>query len=222
MRIGVISDTHNLLRRDVLERLQGCDAILHGGDVSSQSTLERLEQIAPVYAVRGNTDGEWAGCLPQRRELELGDLRICMAHRKKDLPELTACDMAVCGHTHQYTESWLSSPGSGRRTLLLNPGSCGPRRFLQPVTMAMLLTDTDGWRVERIDLPHTAADSVPETGQDIRWQIELVVRETQRGKSPAEIAGRAGMDEALAEQIARLYVTHPGVTADGIMTKMGL
>ncbi|MBQ6174343.1 MAG: metallophosphoesterase family protein [Clostridia bacterium] len=222
MKIAVLSDTHNLLRPEVLDRLRGCGAILHGGDISRQDILDRLEELAPVYAVRGNNDGEWAARLPLRAEFELAGLRFCVAHKKKDLPaDLSACDIAVCGHTHRYDETWLPAAG-GRRTLLLNPGSCGPRRFVQPVTMAMLTVGPDGWNVSRIDLPHAARESAPKPGTDIRGQIELVMRETRKGKSPAEIARHAGMDEALAEQIARLYVTHPGVTADGIMTKMGL
>lgn len=222
MKIAVLSDTHNLLRPEVLAQLQGCGAILHGGDVSRQSVLDQLEAVAPVYAVRGNNDGDWAAHLPLRTAFELGGLRFCMAHKKKDLPvDLSACDVAVCGHTHQYAENWLTA-ADGRRTLLLNPGSCGPRRFVQPVTMALLTVDSEGWRVRRVDLPHSAKEADPKPEADLRQRIELVIRETRKGRGPAEIARRAGMDEALAEQIARLYVTHPGVTAEGIMAKMGL
>lgn len=222
MKIAILSDTHDLLRPEVLDRLEGCEAILHGGDICSRGILDRLEAAAPVHAVRGNNDGDWAAALPLRAEFELAGLRFCMAHKKKDLPaDLSPYDIAVCGHSHQYAESRLALPG-GKTVLLLNPGSCGPRRFIQPVTMALLTVGSDGWRVERVDLPHGARETAPKPAADIRRQIETVMRETRRGKSPAEIARRAGMDEALAEQIARLYVTHPGVTADGIMTKMGL
>ena len=222
MKIAILSDTHNLLRPEVLAQLEGCGAILHGGDISAPDILERLEAAAPVHAVRGNNDGDWAARLPIRAEFELAGLRFCMAHRKKDLPgDLSAFDIAVCGHSHRYAEEWLGAPG-GKRTLLLNPGSCGPRRFTQPVTMALLTVGGDGWSAARIDLPHGAGVAAPRPGADIRRQIETVMRETEKGRSPAEIARRAGLDEAFAEQIARLYVTHPGVTADGIMAKMGL
>ncbi|MBR3494655.1 MAG: metallophosphoesterase family protein [Clostridia bacterium] len=223
MILGILSDTHDLLRPEVLSALRGCDAILHGGDVSHRPVLDQLEALAPVKAVRGNNDRDWAEELPLTLDFELGGLRICMAHKKKDLPaRLSDYDLAVCGHTHQYAANWIEAPG-GRRTLVLNPGSCGPRRFLQPITLARLTVQPVGFTVERIDLPHSAAEAVPHTaGADLRQQIELVVRETQRGQSVDAIARRHGLDRALVEQIARLYVTHPGVTTDGIMTKMGL
>ena len=222
MKIAVLSDTHNLLRPEALARARGCDAILHGGDISRRDILDRLREIAPVYAVRGNNDRDWADPLPMVLAFELGGLRVCMAHKKKDLPgDLGGYDLAVFGHSHQYSEEWLPGP-SGRRALLLNPGSCGPRRFHQPITMAVLTADSQEWTVERIDIPHGAKEAAPQAGADIRKQIETVVRETQKGRGPLEIARRTGMDATLAEQIARLYVTHPGVTADGIMAKMGL
>ncbi len=91
MKIGILSDTHDLLRPEVIDALQGCDNILHGGDISSQRILDRLEKIAPVKAVRGNNDGEWAEHLPMFLDFELGGLHIYMTHRKKDLPgDLTA------------------------------------------------------------------------------------------------------------------------------------
>ena len=223
MKVGIISDTHNLLRPEVAHNLQGCDCILHGGDISSQAVLSQLGQIAPVRAVRGNNDADWAEGLPLFLDFELGALRVFMTHKKKDLPQdLSPYDLVVYGHSHQYASLWQESPG-GKRTLLLNPGSCGPRRFMQPVTMALLLADPEGWAVSRIDLPHTAKEKTQniDTG-DIHRQIEVIMRDTQKGLSPASIAQKRRLDPALVEQIVRLYVTHPGVTADGIMTKMGL
>ncbi len=83
MKIGIISDTHNLLRPEVIDYLQGCDCILHGGDISSQQILDRLEQIAPVKAVRGNNDKEWAEQIPLFLDIEVGGLRVYMTHKKK-------------------------------------------------------------------------------------------------------------------------------------------
>ena len=139
-----------------------------------------------------------------------------MAHKKKDLPaDLTGYDLVVYGHSHQYSEQRQG------HTLLLNPGSCGPRRFHQPITLAIAEITDGEITVTRIDIaPTTAAPQM--SFPDVKRQIETVMRETDKGRSPAEIAARWGMEPALAEQIARLYVTHPGVTADGIMTKMGL
>lgn len=217
MRVGILSDTHGLLRPEVLSALEGCEVILHGGDVNRQSILDQLERIAPVHAVRGNNDKEWAEHLPASLEITLAGARVVMTHKKKDLPEdVSDYDLVVYGHSHKYEELTQGS------TLLLNPGSCGPRRFRLPVTMAVAEIEDGHIAVTRIDIPN-GAEPVPEaSGADIRRQIEVVMRETDKGRSPAEIGRRYGMDAALAEQIARLYVTHPGVTADGIMTKMGL
>ena len=217
MKIGILSDTHGLLRPEVIAALEGCEAILHGGDVNKQSILDRLGQIAPVYAVRGNNDKEWAERLPAFLELSLAGTRICMAHKKKELPgDLSGYDLVVCGHSHQYEEQRRGS------ALLLNPGSCGPRRFHLPITMATAEIGDGHVAVTRVEIPHEGASALTVDGGDIRRQIEIVMQETDRGRSPAEIERKHGIGAALAEQIARLYVTHPGVTADGIMTKMGL
>ena len=223
MKIGVLSDTHDLLRPEVIEALQGCDCILHGGDISSQRILDQLEQIAPVKAVRGNNDKEWAEHLPLFLDFELGGLRICMTHKKKDLPgDLTAYDLVIYGHSHQYASDWQKSDGKNR-TLLFNPGSCGPRRFIQPITMAILRIDPDGWNIKQILIPHAAREKAPKTDNGkIYRQIEVVVHDTEKGLSVDSIAQKRGLDKDLVEQIVRLYVTHPGVTVDGIMTKMGL
>ncbi len=223
MKIGIISDTHDLLRAEVKEALKGCDQILHGGDISSRGILDRLEEIAPVKAVRGNNDKEWAEQLPPFLDFELGGLRIYMTHKKKDLPvDLTAYDLVICGHSHQYSEEWLK-PAGGKRTLLFNPGSCGPRRFIQPITMAVLKIDPDGWVLKKINIQHSPKEKAPKTeGRDMYRAIEVVIRDTQKGLTVEDIARRHGLEPALTEQIVRLYVTHPGVTADGIMTKMGL
>ena len=223
MKIIILSDTHDLLRPEVLALLPGCGCILHGGDISSQKILDQLAQFAPVRVVRGNNDKEWAEGLPPYLDVEVGGLRVYMTHKKKDLPkDLTPYDLAVFGHSHQYSNTWVEH-GAGQRTLLLNPGSCGPRRFHQPITLALLTIAEDGWQVNRIDIPHTPEEAAPKVEPgNIKRQIEIVMKETQKGNGVAFIAEKYGLDPVLAEQIARLYLTHPGVTADGIMTKMGI
>ena len=223
MSIGIISDTHGLLRTEVLRQLQGCDAILHAGDVGSREVLQALGEIAPTQAVRGNVDRDELAVLPLSLDVTLGGLRFAVAHRKSDLPEdLAKYDIVVYGHTHQWTQQWLDHSGGGR-TLLLNPGSCGPRRFHLPVTMAMLHISGDGWTARRIDLLRPQREPEPALRPtDMRSLIEQVIRETDRGKPVEAIARKYGADPALAEQIARLYLTHPGVTVEGIMAKMGL
>ncbi len=223
MKAGIVSDTHDLLRPEVIEALHECDCILHGGDISSPQILARLEKIAPVKAVRGNNDKEWAEHLPMFLDFELGGLHIYMTHRKRDLPrDLTPYDLVIYGHSHQYASVWQDAVGK-RRTLLLNPGSCGPRRFIQPITMAILIIQPDGWQIKQVSIPHTAREKAPKVDSgDIHKQIAVIVRDAQKGLPVESIAQKHGLDPDLTAQIVRLYVTHPGVTADGIMTKLGL
>lgn len=217
MKIGILSDTHGLLRPEALSALRGCEAILHGGDINRQEILDELSEIVPVYAVRGNNDKEWAAQIPMCLDFSLAGLRVYMTHKKKDLPaDLGGYDLVVYGHSHRYEESRQG------RTLLLNPGSCGPRRFNQAITLAVLEAGDGGMTVTRIDIPHGGRAAALAKPADLKAQIEAVMKETEKGRGPGEIARRHGWDAALVEQIARLYVTHPGVTADGIMGKMGL
>ena len=215
MKLGILSDTHGLLRPETLEALAGADAILHAGDIGGRELLERLGALAPVYAVRGNADKEEAQELPAFLDLELDGLRVYVTHKKKDLPQdLTPYDLVVVGHSHRYSEHIQG------RTTILNPGSCGLRRFRQPVTLALAELSQGQIRITRIDAAPTAPAPEIDPG-DLRAQIEAVVKETEKGRSPAQIAEQYRMDPALAEQIARLWLTHPGVTVDGILTKMG-
>lgn len=217
MKLAVMSDTHGLLRQAVLDRLVGVDAILHGGDINNEGILRTLAAYGPVHAVRGNNDKEWAGHIPETLDLVFNGVRVFMTHKKKDLPgDLSPYGLAVYGHSHRY------EAGRVGNTVLLNPGSCGPRRFNQAVTMAMVtISDSGEIHVERIDIPHEPTRTV-KLPADLRSQIEAVMRETRKGRPVFEIAGRYGLDAALVEQIARLYVTHPGVDAEGIMAKMGI
>ena len=224
-KIGIISDTHGLLRPEVLEHLRGCEVILHGGDINQQKILDELNQIAPVYVVRGNNDKEWAADMPETLSLELYGLHFFMVHNKKMFPKDTAgIDILIYGHSHKYEENYVG------RQLFLNPGSCGPRRFTQPITMAVLEIEEDAFfHVKKIEIPHQALRAEKEGDSDkekipanIKQIILCVIKDTDRGKSVIEIAGKYGISKDLAEQICRLYLTHPGVTADGIMAKMGL
>ena len=217
MKIGVLSDTHGLLRQEVLDHLSGTDAILHGGDINNAGILMTLEGIAPVYVVRGNNDKEWAERIPLHLDFMLGGLRVYMAHKKRELPaDLSPYDLVVYGHSHRFEEIRQG------KTVLLNPGSCGPRRFNQAITLAIVTITPQGRiEVKRIDIAHHHTPAA-RIGADLRSQIETVMKETAKGRPAFEIAAGRGWDVALVEQIARLYVTHPGVDADGIMGKMGI
>lgn len=154
-RIGVISDTHGLLRNEVKDILRTCQVILHGGDIDKPEILDELKKIGDLYVVRGNNDKEWAGEIPQQLRVDLFGLRIFMVHKKKHLPEnLGDVDLIVYGHSHKYEEL-----REGCR-LRLNPGSCGPRRFQQPITMAVVETEAGSGTctVERIEIPYVPAN----------------------------------------------------------------
>ena len=217
MKIGIISDTHGLLRPEVLLALNGCEAILHAGDINSQNIIDELEKLAPVYVVRGNNDKEWAEHLPFFLDFEIAGLRVFMTHKKTDLPDdLSPYDLVVFGHSHKFEESHRG------KTLLLNPGSCGPRRFNQPITLAILETKDRNITVTRLNIPHNGKPMAVPKEEDIKAQIATVIKEIRKGRSPEKIAVRHGWNVDLVEQIARLYVTHPGVMVDGILEKMGV
>lgn len=146
-RIGVLSDTHGLLRPEVLAALSGCDAIIHGGDINKPEILELLEKIAPVYVVRGNNDKEWAEHLPLTLTFQIEQCRFFLVHNKKQVPQdLTGIDAVIFGHSHKYFAQELD----GR--LWLNPGSCGKRRFDQEITLAILTVDGASLSVEKITI----------------------------------------------------------------------
>ena len=221
MKIGVLADTHNLLRPEVESILQGCGCIFHAGDIGSSAILDRLTAIAPTRAVLGNNDK--GILLPVILEAQIQDIRICMVHKRKDLPEdLQSFDIAICGHTHKYSERYLSrSIKAEKQTLLLNPGSCGPRRLYQAITLAVITIEGSSFRTDRIEI-HQSISAVYTDPGDIRKQIQIIVRETEKRKTTQEIAKKYQLDSDLTEQIARLYLTHPGVTEEGIMNKLGL
>ena len=249
-KIGILSDTHGLLRPEVIQALQGCEFIFHGGDINRQDIIDQLNAIAPVYVVRGNNDKDWAEHIPMFLDFELCGLRVYMTHKKKDLPQdLSDYDLVVYGHSHRY-EQKLSD-----KTLLLNPGSCGPRRFHQAITMVIAEVDncvdagidsctdtcpdagsdakTPKITIHRIDIPHEEKPGIVRTAaqkpdrkitlESIQTQdIEKIISLIKKKKGVKEISEIMGMEKDFAEQICRLYLTHPGVTAEGIMTKMGL
>ncbi|MBU1374288.1 MAG: metallophosphatase family protein [Bacteroidetes bacterium] len=135
-RIGVISDTHGLLRPEALAALEGVERILHAGDIGKPDHLDALARIAPVTAICGNIDrGPWAEALPETASLRIGGLRIHMIHDRKALqvdPGAEGWDVVISGHSHK---PGIEETGS---TLWLNPGAAGPRRFRLPVTLAFL------------------------------------------------------------------------------------
>ena len=149
MKLAILSDTHNLLRPQVLEQIRGADAILHGGDISSQAIVEQLQAIAPLYVVRGNNDKEWAEHIPHDLRVTLDGVRFYMVHKKADIPkDLQDVDVVIYGHSHKYAQEEKNG------VLYLNPGSCGPRRFHQEITLAKMELADGKMSVEKILIPH--------------------------------------------------------------------
>jgi uncharacterized protein len=146
MRIGVISDTHGLLRPEAQRALLGVQLIIHAGDVGAPEILAQLKLISPVLAVRGNVDTQpWARELPLTAVVETSGFSFYVLHNLQDLdlnPRAAGFDAVISGHTHR-AEQRLDTG-----VLYLNPGSAGPRRFHLPITLALLEITSKPWKVE--------------------------------------------------------------------------
>ena len=141
-----------------------------------------------MYAVRGNADKEWAEHLFPFLDFELGGLRIYMTHKKKDLPpDLSPYDLVLIGHSHRYSETRQGS------SLIVNPGSCGPRRFHQPITLARAVTTDKEIIVTRIDIAHPSRPPKIDP-TDIAAQIEVVIKEEDEGRGAAKTSEKKGID----------------------------
>ena len=148
--MGVISDTHGLVRDEALAALRDSDIILHAGDIGSPDVLHALERIAPTYAVRGNNDrDEWGRSLPLTEVVELGAHLVYLLHDIADLdvdPAAAGFRAVIYGHSHK--------PGIEQRegVLYLNPGSAGPRRFRLPIAVARMRVSDEGLQAELVEL----------------------------------------------------------------------
>jgi uncharacterized protein len=148
--IGVISDTHGLLRPEAIAALEGSDHIIHAGDIGDPAILERLNEIAPVTAVRGNVDhGTWASKIPQTNVLEVEGVSIYVLHILDELdlkPEAGGFAAVIYGHSHMPKSEMKNG------VLYFNPGSAGPRRFTLPVTLGRLIVRRGNFEAEIVHL----------------------------------------------------------------------
>ncbi|AAO56114.1 MULTISPECIES: metallophosphoesterase family protein [Pseudomonas syringae group] len=152
MKVGVISDTHGLLRPEAIAALEGCEAIIHAGDIGSQDIVEQLAAIAPLHIVRGNNDvdAEWAKPIADHLRFDIQGWQVLLVHDIADVPALLddSVKLVVTGHSHKPLIEWRGN------TLYLNPGSAGRRRFKLPVTLALLEVSSDAmepWLVQLLD-----------------------------------------------------------------------
>jgi putative phosphoesterase len=149
--VGVISDTHGLVRPEAERALQGCDSIIHAGDVGGNEVIAKLRRIAPVVAVRGNMDrGAWATHLPRTKAVEVGDCLLYVLHELMALdldPVAAGVHAVIFGHTHR--------PRIERQdgVLFFNPGSAGPRRYAIPASVGRIRISGTDLEPEVIDLP---------------------------------------------------------------------
>ena len=150
MRVGLISDTHGLLRTQAVDALRGSDAIVHAGDIGAPAILDALASIAPVTAVRGNNDrGDWAGGIPETDVLQIGGIVVYVLHDLAQIeidPAAAGFHVVVSGHSHR--------PGITQRdgVWYVNPGSAGPRRFTLPVAVGLLDIERAAVRPRLIEL----------------------------------------------------------------------
>jgi putative phosphoesterase len=148
--IGVISDTHGLLRPQAVKALAGVELIIHAGDIGNPKVLAGLERVAPVQAVRGNTDrGDWAAALPTARVVEVGEVHLYVLHELFCLdldPAAAGLTAVIFGHSH---EPHLEHKNG---VLYLNPGSAGPRRFTLPVTLFLLRVQDASLKAQLVEL----------------------------------------------------------------------
>jgi hypothetical protein len=153
LRVGLLSDTHGLLRPEARSFLIGCDYIIHGGDIGAATILEDLASLAPLIAVRGNNDRDkWAERLPEHELVRIGDLFVYVIHDLGQLdiePHAAQVSVVISGHSHR--------PSIARRdrVLYVNPGSCGPRRFKLPISVGELRVKGGDVQARTVELPAT-------------------------------------------------------------------
>ncbi len=214
MLIGILSDTHGLLRQEVIDGFEGVDHIIHAGDIDNKQVIDRLEEIAPITVVRGNADKEWAEYLPETATVELLGNKIYVIHNKgKIFDDLAGISIIIYGHSHKY--SLVEKNGQA----WFNPGCCGKRKPDQEVSFAILEISSPGEYEfqKRVIAPMGQASKLP---KDIDRIISKAMDLTDRGKTNKEIAKKLKISEELAESICRMYLTHPGVDVAGIIQRI--
>lgn len=243
MKIAIISDTHGKLKEDIAALLKDYDQILHAGDLDTQDMYERIRGLGPaVAAVRGNCDW-WAygDILPPFRSMTFQGIRIFMTHRPQDVRSFMNRDhdIVICGHTHCYRDETVgavryvnpgsvSEPRDGERGFLeLKIGENGySLRHILPDHIASEppgVTDVKGGRISVLPTDPVNITKLCEycNGEPLRM-VKNIMKLTDRGKDIDTVSERLAVPKELVERIVRLYLTHPGIDADGVLNKMGI
>ena len=224
IKIAILSDTHSLLRPEVEEVLKDVDYILHAGDIASAEIYEQIKGYAESYFVRGNADKEWAAKIPADVEVEIGGFRFYMVHNIKHAKKnLEKVDFLVYGHSHKYENRTICMEGTDAQLVYLNPGSCGPRRFTQPVTM-MVMTIDEGqgtFQIEKKDFsPILKKGSKIPSAKEMDKLIKNIIKDMDANRTVEQIAERNRVENDFVKEILQIYTTHPGIDIDGILNRM--
>ena len=217
IKIAIISDTHSLLRPEVEEAISDCDYILHGGDIASKELYDKVNAIAPSYFVRGNADKDWAADIPTEVEFEISGFHFYMVHNIKHVrKDLSGIDFVIYGHSHKYENIQADD------ITYLNPGSCGPRRFTQPVTMMLMTINEEGnVSIEKLDLsPILKRGAKYPPAKEMDKLIKDIIKDMNSNRTVDQISERNHIEKELVEQILQIYTTHPGIDIDGILNRM--
>ena len=215
MQIGIISDTHGLLRQEVIDGLNCVDMIIHAGDIDNQAVLNQLKEISSsLTVVRGNADKEWAEHLPQEAWVEIMGNKLFVIHNKGKIScDVGDADIIIYGHSHKY--SLIEKDGQ----IWFNPGCCGKRKKDQEVSFAILeIRRKKDYDFRKIVIGnHEETENLP---RDIDKIIIKVMKLTDKGKCYQEIAKTCKISEELSESICQMYLTHPGVDVAGILQRI--
>lgn len=231
-KIGILSDTHAVLRDEVLSKLTGCDIIIHAGDIVSDDIIHTLQKLAPCYFVKGNADTSLTTPLKEALTFTIEDLQFQLIHNKKQLVLEKNTNIVVFGHNHKYSDT---TDKQGVR--FLNPGCCGKRRIHQEVTMMLATVDKTVCQTEKITLiPFTSSitsgnPSAQAAEQELDKQLQAkktdivtliryIVKKMDAGEPIEKIVSKKQVSKEFIEMIYRIKVTHPGVSASDIYNKL--
>lgn len=215
MRIGILSDTHGLLRQEVIDKLKGVDMIIHAGDIDNQSVVDQLKELSSsLTIVRGNADKEWAEQIPQEAWLEILGNKLFVIHNKGKIScDVGDADIIIYGHSHKY--SLVEESGQ----IWFNPGCCGKRKRYQEISFSILeIRGKNDFNFRKISIGNN--EETEKLPKDIDKIIAKAMRLTDKGMSYEDIASKLKISKELSRSICRMYLTHPGVDVAGILKRI--